>query len=309
MTITPCMHVTFMPREFYPACSHGYDSWFRISYTQIEEVNHLREIKHDLIRATLIRASGWSHRIRDLLCQPFEITTVGSVPGRGSGLGTSSALVVGLLKALYPYLPPRDMVTLAVPVEIELLEREIGWQDQIASAYGGLRKYEIRSVANITEQKLHQGRWLADRLLAFRLPGNKAANACDAKANSVHSWMNDDMENRASYLRETVELVDPMADAIQNENLGEVARILQEAWYLKTMSHALEDNLIDKWCKVGKDAGAKAWKVSGSMSDRCGHLFFLCDPDAVASVREVVGSELPELHFGYEEKGSESWVI
>jgi D-glycero-alpha-D-manno-heptose-7-phosphate kinase len=309
MAITPSMYVTFMSREFYPGCSHGYSSWFRISYTDIEEVGHIKEIEHDLVRATLLLAAEWSHRVRDLLCIPFEITTIGSIPGRGSGLGTSSALVVGLLKALYPDLPRLEMICLSVTVEIELLERKIGWQDQIASVFGGLRKYEIQADSHIYQQELHQGHWLAERLIAFRLPGNKTAHERNAKANSIHSSMDSEMASRSSYLHKTVELVDPMADALRKEGLDEVARLLQEAWYLKTMSHGVKDTVVDRWCRMGKNVGAKAWKVSGSMSDRSGHLFFLCDPDAIPSVREKVGAELPELRFDYQDSGSASWEI
>ena len=71
-----------------------------------------------------------------------EITTIADIPSRGTGLGSSSSVTVGLLNALHAFAghiaSPKQLAEEACMIEIEILNDPIGKQDQYAAAYGGI---------------------------------------------------------------------------------------------------------------------------------------------------------------------------
>src|SRR5438067_7752229 len=73
--------------------------------------------------------------------EPLEITTVGDVPA-GTGMGSSSSLTAGLLNALFAYrgqvIGRQHLAELACRIEMDILKKPIGRQDQYAAAFGGL---------------------------------------------------------------------------------------------------------------------------------------------------------------------------
>lgn len=74
----------------------------------------------------------------------IEVVTLADIPSFGSGLGSSSSLTVGLLHALYTYrgelVDPERLAREACSIEIDILDKPVGKQDQYISAYGGLRQ-------------------------------------------------------------------------------------------------------------------------------------------------------------------------
>lgn len=110
---------------------------FRLAYRITEEVQDVSEIEHPMVRAALQYfglKSGWN----------FSILT--SLPSR-SGLGSSSSFAVGLLKLLGHMqgvnLTRHDLASLAIHIEHDLLNENVGVQDQMHAAYGGLNRYEF----------------------------------------------------------------------------------------------------------------------------------------------------------------------
>ena len=104
-----------------------------------ETVSNPDHIQHPLIREA-VRKSRYN---RD----DISITVTSDVTSRGCGLGSSSALTVGLLNALYAYQGiERSAETLArqaCEIEIERLKQPIGKQDQYIAAYGGLKRIQF----------------------------------------------------------------------------------------------------------------------------------------------------------------------
>ena len=78
--------------------------------------------------------------------EPLEITTIGDVPA-GTGMGSSSSLTAGLLNALYAYrgqvVSREKLAELACQIEIDILKKPIGRQDQYAAAFGGLNYFRF----------------------------------------------------------------------------------------------------------------------------------------------------------------------
>lgn len=112
----------------------------RLAYRLVETVNRLEEIQHAAIAAV----------IRDVLGddpQGLEISHLADLPG-GSGTGSSSSFVVGLLRALLAlqgtYASPAQVAQRATRIEQEVLGENVGCQDQVFAAYGGLDIIKFR---------------------------------------------------------------------------------------------------------------------------------------------------------------------
>src|SRR5262245_6729796 len=110
-----------------------FEDELRVSYTKTEIVERLEDVEHELVREAL-RAAGLRRRL--------EIVTIADVPG-GTGLGSSSAVTVGLLNALFAFQgilkSPERLAAEAAEIEIEVLGKPIGRQDHYASAFGGFQ--------------------------------------------------------------------------------------------------------------------------------------------------------------------------
>jgi D-glycero-alpha-D-manno-heptose-7-phosphate kinase len=110
---------------------------YRITYRIVEGVDRVEDIKHNVIRATLLEM-GYD--------KPLNIAIISDLPGN-SGLGSSSSFTVGFI-ALMEYLEGRsitkfDLFKRAVHTERDLLKENVGIQDQIHAAFGGLNLYQF----------------------------------------------------------------------------------------------------------------------------------------------------------------------
>src|SRR5713226_556657 len=114
------------------------DDKIRVRYTSTEIVDHVDEVKHTLAREALRRFGVTSG---------IEIVSIADIPA-GTGLGSSSSYLVGLLNALHTLL--QDQATAqklaeeACYIELEVLKKPIGKQDQYMAAFGGLTSLDIK---------------------------------------------------------------------------------------------------------------------------------------------------------------------
>ena len=113
-----------------------FDNKIFLNYSDKEIVDNVNEINHDLIREAMIKTG-----VKDSV----EITTLADIPSEGSGLGSSSSVTVGLLNALYSYkgvlVTSERLAREACEIEIDILKKPNGKQDQYAAAYGGLNSF------------------------------------------------------------------------------------------------------------------------------------------------------------------------
>lgn len=120
-----------------------YNERYRISYSQTEVRNKRSEIENNIIRACLEFME---------IDEPLYISTISDIPA-ASGLGSSSALAVGLLNVLFRYKGVRvskaRLAECACKVEIDVLGQPIGKQDQYACAFGGLNFFEFQKGGDV----------------------------------------------------------------------------------------------------------------------------------------------------------------
>src|ERR1700720_2216654 len=114
------------------------DDKIRVRYTNSEMVDHADDIKHTLAREAL-RHFGITNGI--------EIVSIADIPA-GTGLGSSSSYLVGLLNALHTLLKdqatPQKLAEAPCHIELEVLKKPIGKQDQYMAAFGGLTAPDIK---------------------------------------------------------------------------------------------------------------------------------------------------------------------
>lgn len=110
---------------------------FVLHWKEREEVDHVSELKHNLVRMTLKHCGIWEG------LQPgLEIITFADIPGVGSGLGSSSATIAALLRAIWALKgidpSPEVLAETVSHIEIDLLQRKGGKQDQYVTSIGGM---------------------------------------------------------------------------------------------------------------------------------------------------------------------------
>jgi D-glycero-alpha-D-manno-heptose-7-phosphate kinase len=121
--------------------SKSFEENYRLNYSETELHQEVSEIKNGIVRATLNRFENEHENKKKLY-----IGTIGDLRSN-SGLGSSSAFACSLVKALSVFdsrsLTTEELANEVIRIELEDLEKPIGIQDQLASAFGGLRRFDI----------------------------------------------------------------------------------------------------------------------------------------------------------------------
>jgi len=221
-----------LDRYVYVTVSKSFSNHFRLAYSKIEHPKNISEIKHPIIRACLEKM-----KINDFL----EITSIADIPSNGSGLGSSSAFTVALLKALHEYvglqIDPPSLAKLACEIEIEYCKEPIGRQDQWASAVGGLNYFKFRG-SDVEPEKIFSNSKDLDfaitelnrHLSFFHLPNARSASqilkAQGAKMNESDIGFTLTMQ--------LVELAEKSVEALKQFDFFELGRMLTKGWTIKS---------------------------------------------------------------------------
>lgn len=115
-----------------------FDDEIRINYSIKEIVNNVKDIKHELVREAMKMVG---------VDKGVEITFLSDIPSEGSGLGSSSAVTIGVLNALHHFKgenpTSKQLAEEAIEIEVKILKKPIGVQDQYAIAFGGFNLIEF----------------------------------------------------------------------------------------------------------------------------------------------------------------------
>ena len=289
-----CVLSSAIDRYIYVIIKERYDERIRVGYSKTELVDSLQELDHELVRESL-RMTGLSSGI--------EISTMADIPSRGSGLGSSSAVTVGLLNALYHFrAEPKDRETLArqaCEIEIDILGKPIGKQDQYIAAYGGQRLIEFKKCGcvDVRTPDVHRDTWrrLSDRLLLF-------FTGVTRKADTVLQEQEENIKDRMSFLREIKNLAFQGWETLAANELDDFGRLLNQGWALKKqLASRISNPALDAmYCKA-LNAGALGGKIAGAGGG--GFLLLYAPPERHDSIRCAL-SGLSELRFQLEPEGS-----
>ena len=269
---------------------------FRISYSETENCHNLEQIKHDIVRESL----RFSEIIDDL-----EITSIADIPA-GSGLGSSSSYAVGLIKALLAYKNETSskgkLANIACDIEIKILNKPIGKQDQYAASFGGLNllKFNKNETVSINPLKLNQKvqEEMFNRFLMFHTGGVRSAD--EILKEQVFN-----LENNQKYSDLTKSLVDLTYDLynqLKNNNINDIGTILDKGWQIKkNLSFNISNDYINDLYDKAIDAGAEGGKLLGAGAS--GFILLYADKKFHSSIRSVLG--LREVKFNLDQEGSQ----
>ena len=270
----------------------------RIVWSQTELPQDVAEIRHPAVREAL--------KFLDIT-DGVEIHHAGDLPAR-TGMGTSSAFTVGLLRALYTLkrtVPSKLMLALeAIHIEQELIRENVGSQDQTTAAFGGFNRIDFAfksdnpSLHNIrvTPIKSKRVKELERCLMLFFTGFSRTA---DQVAKEQIERMGDNKQA----LREICGMVDEGINIlIGSSDLANFGRLIGESWKLKKgLSPNVSTEYIDYLYANAISAGAMGGKLCGAGGG--GFLLFFVEPDVQASVKERLSSLL-HVPFRFENKGS-----
>ncbi len=289
-----CVLTSAIDKYIFVTIKERFDNKLRIGYTQTEMVDAVDEIQHELIREALRKAG---------ICCGVEVTTMGDIPSAGSGLGSSSAVTVGSLHAMYTYLgdivPADRLAREACEIEIDILGKPIGVQDQYISAFGGLRFFEFRQNGDIVGDRIE-----LDRDLMRRFDENLMLffTGVTRQADSVLGEQRANIQERLPVLREIRDMAYLARDELCKGNLDVFGRLLDRSWNLKKrLASKISNGAIDELYQAARHAGALGGKITGAGGG--GFLFLYCPREHQEAVRSAL-KHLQELPFRLEKDGA-----
>jgi D-glycero-alpha-D-manno-heptose-7-phosphate kinase len=235
----------------------------------------------------------------------IEITTLADIPSSGSGLGSSSSITVALLHALYAYqnilVTAEQLAREACRIEIDILGKPIGRQDQYAAAYGGVNRLIFNKDDSVQRHTIRMDHGVARKFASsILLYFTGITRSADAILNRQKSNMDDD--DKRTVMQSMVDLVEPFADAMEKGHIEDCGRLLARNWELKQqMAHGISNPVIDAMNGRAMAAGALAGKVCGAGGG--GFLLLVVSRENQNRVFEAM-EEFRELPFMIEECGS-----
>lgn len=242
----------------------------KLSYSSKEIVKNLADVQHDLFRETL--------RYFDVNSN-VEITSISDIPGKGSGLGSSSAFLVGLINALSCFcgiqMSPSELARVACEIEIDICRTPAGKQDQYAAAFGGFNCFGFNQNNTVDVEKLHLSKKMIDDLESSILIINTGVVR---SSSSVLRKQHENVSNLSGFsaVNRIVGLADSMKSAIIRGDLHEVAALLDEGWHLKKqLSDNVTNETIEHIYKTGIENGALGGKLLGAGNG--GYVLFLAE--------------------------------
>lgn len=237
------------------------------------------------------------------ITQGVEVTTMGDIPSKGSGLGSSSTVTVGALHAMYSYrgelMPARRLAQEACEIEIDILGKPIGIQDQYIAAFGGFNFMEFMPGGEVLINKLHLSpdivRDLNDKVLLFYTGTTRSSS-------SILTEQKNNIEKRRKVLGAMKEIAHQACDELIRGNTDAIGEFLHESWQLKKqMASQVSNSTIDELYEVARQAGAVGGKITGAGGG--GFFMVYCPYEKQKALRTSL-SKLQELPFRLEADGS-----
>src|SRR5271166_3255654 len=225
-----------------------------------------------------------------------EITTLADIPSAGgSGLGSSSAVTVGLLHALFTYrgrqVTAEELADRACTIEIERCRKPIGKQDQYIAAFGGIRDIRFGPGDEVVAQELAisaaERRALQQQIMLFYTGVTRSADSIlvEQRAN---------IESTLPQLDLLRDLASLAADRLRCGDVDAIGPALRESWEAKRkLASGVSNDQIDVAVARALDAGASGAKLTGAGGG--GFLLVICPTERQRAVRESLGGmrELP----------------
>ena len=243
----------------------------------------------------------------------FRMTTYSDAPA-GSGLGSSSTMVVAIVKAYMEWLNlplgEYDMASLAYQIERKDLGLSGGKQDQYAATFGGFNFIEFYENDRVIVNPLRIKNWIANEIesslvLYYTGTSRDSAKIIDEQIKSTK----DKNEKSIESMHELKRYASVMKEAILRGDFEKIEDCLRQSWESKKrMASVISNSEIDEIYNYVMDHGGEAAKVSGAGGG--GFMMIICDPkkryELVQSLKKLKGNVIVT---SFTEKGTQAWKI
>lgn len=263
---------------------------YRLSYSQTEHVDDLNLIENDIARECLRFLN---------VDPPLFISTTSDLPV-SSGLGSSSSFAVGLLLALHSLrgeaVTAGQLAEEACHIEIGVLGKPIGKQDQYAAAFGGLNFYEFMKDGRVRVESLWNSRndiqLLFDASILFW-------TGVQRKAEDILGEQQNNIPSQTESLIAMTELANACRSVVLDspDLLIDIGEIINKSWiYKRNFATSVTSSMLDHCIARALKAGAIGSKIAGAGGG--GFLYVLANRNYHQIVSDAL-SEMSAVTFNY----------
>jgi D-glycero-alpha-D-manno-heptose-7-phosphate kinase len=283
-----------LDKYVYVIVKQRFDDDIYVNYSKKEIVSRVDDLEHELVREAM-QMTGVANGV--------EITTLADIPSAGSGLGSSSAVTVGLLHALFAYqgrqVSAEELAERACTIEIERCGKPIGKQDQYIAALGGIRDIRFGPGEDVVAEELGlsatERRTLQQQIMLFYTGVTRSADSILTEQNA-----------NVKATRPQLDLLRDLAGiAVERLRTGDVDAIgpaVREGWEAKRkLASGVSNDQIDFAVTRALDAGASGVKLTGAGGG--GFLLAICPMERQRAVRESL-ADMRELPVKLDRLGS-----
>lgn len=242
-----------------------------------------------------------------------KVSTYSEAPA-GSGLGSSSTMVVAILKAYVEYLNlplgEYDVANLAYEIERKDVNLLGGKQDQYAATFGGFNFIEFYKDDRVVVNPLRIKNWIKDEFESSLVVFNTGASRESAKI--IKEQAKNVTEKKQASIDALLRMKEDAYDmkaALLRGDIREVASILDNSWKSKKQTAGCISNLeIDRIYNTVMECGAYAGKVSGAGGG--GFMIFIVNPVKRLDIMNVLNKENGKVfNVKFDIEGTRGWRI
>jgi len=282
-----------LDRHIHVTVNRRFDDRVRVSYSSMETVDDFEDLEHELVREAM-RMTGVTSGV--------EITTIADIPSRGTGLGSSSAVTVGLLNVLHRFAgndaSSEQLAEEACRIEIDTLGQPIGRQDQYAAAFGGVNSISF-GADGVEVKPVKISPYVVKRLSEeFTL----VFTGTSRSASEVLSEAPDDPADKLARLRVIRGQADAARELLESGDIAGMGSLIGEAWDSKRgISSGISGDKIDSLHSRIMARGATGAKLLGAGG---GGFFLVHGGEELRDRLVELGSEHRLIPLGVDMEGS-----
>jgi len=242
----------------------------------------------------------------------FRMTTYSDAPA-GSGLGSSSTMVVAIIKAFVEWLNlplgEYDIAALAYKIEREDIGLAGGKQDQYAATFGGFNFMEFYGDDKVIVNPLRLKRWIrneieASLVLFYTGISRESANIITEQIKHINNG-DKNIESLHELKRQSVF----MKEALLKGDFKGFSDCLLQGWLAKKNAAAsISNSFLDELYQYVMNNGAESVKISGAGGG--GFMMIYCDPcKRISLIRALNKKQGMVLTPSFTETGTQAWTI
>jgi len=275
-----------LDKYVYVIVKQRFDGDIYVNYSKKEIVSRVDDLEHELVREAM-HMTG--------VVNGVEITTLADIPSGGSGLGSSSAVTVGLLQALFAYqgrqVSAEELAERACTIEIDRCRKPIGKQDQYIAALGGIRDIRFGPGDQVVAREIGisaaERRALQQQIMLFYTGITRSADTILAEQRA-------NIESTLPQLDLLRDLAGFAADRLRSGDVDAIGPAIRESWEAKRkLATGVSNEEVDAAVSRALEAGASGAKLTGAGGG--GFLVVICPTEYQRAVRDSLGGmrELP----------------